>query len=340
MHKKIILSTLTLLASAASIFGQASPGNTGDQLAYVSSLYMGAESLRQSSEFIDNQVFGSGGLSVGFGYADYDYDDDVPRNFEGDFKTGSISLAYVHEFESFNAGLSFSYADGESEADATDNVGGLESDADGWLISLFAGKQWERLSLSAKGTVGELSVDTTRQTNAAITSGFAARTSDSDLTMYQLELVAFYVLLSNDDLGLSPFAKLGYSSIENDSFSESPIVFDAIAVNEIEDDSPYAEIGILLDCKAFDSFKPYASLSVWQDLGDDEVDFEATNLNRIPPPPPIETPIPDAAETVIKAKLGFDYLVSEDISLGASLGVLSGDDLDGANIAFSASWLF
>ncbi|MFP4261632.1 MAG: autotransporter outer membrane beta-barrel domain-containing protein [Opitutales bacterium] len=332
MHKKYIFLTLPILGLVTPTFGL----NTGDTIAYVTNLYIGAESLRQSSDFTDNQVFGAGGLSAGVGYADYDYDNDPPRNFDGDFQTGSFSLAYVHQFESFNVGLSFSYIDGESEGDGERaNPGKLESDADGWLISLFAGKQWERLSLSAKGTVGELSVDTTRQTDAALTlvPPRPARISDSDLTLYQIELVALYALLSNADMDLSPFVKLGYTSLENDGFEESA-TFDSFRYEEFEDEIPYAELGIKASWKSFGPFQPYAGASIWQDLADDEVNLEVSS------PTSDERDVPDAMSTVLKAKLGFDYLISEDISLGASLGYLSGDELDGMNLSLAASWQF
>jgi outer membrane autotransporter protein len=247
-------------------------------------------------------------------------------------ETTSASLAYVHGFDGLNLGVVVTAVDSEVDTTGTDinpNVA-LESEGDGWLVTLGAAKQWERFSLVLTGTMGELSFDSDREDG-----NFNTKTSDYDVTLYQIELLALYALLQNEGYTLNAFAKLGYAQVENDSIEESNSP-DAVTIDDYEDERPYAELGLTGECLSLGAFVPYVSLSVWQDLGDDEVELEGTDAatNAFA----FETP--DAAETVIKAELGFAYTVSKALRLGAGVGYFEGDKIDGMNASLFGSWSF
>jgi outer membrane autotransporter protein len=308
-------------------FGFAGGQNTEEQRAYVGSTYIGSESLRQSSAFLDGVLAGSGGISAGASYANYDVNEDSDRRFEGDYQTMGGSLGYMHAFEGFNLGVSATFIDSEFEAESTTiNPGVVETEGDGWIVSVGASKSWERLSLSVLGAIGELSFDSTRSNT------FGPKDSDYDLSLYQLELAALYALISNDDFDLSPFAKLGYISLENDGFEES-VADDVLTAEDFEDEVPYAEVGIHAALKSLGEFVPYASASVWQDLGDDSVEIEYSRIA-------LNTEIPDAAGTVIKGELGFGFTAGESLYFGGSLGYFAGDEIDGFNAGIFGAWSF
>lgn len=320
----LCLTSLGLyLVSSGFALGQ----NTGEQRAYVGSTYIGSESLRQSSAFLDGVLAGSGGISAGASYADYDVNDDTDRRFEGDYQTMGGSLGYMHAFDGFNLGVSATFIESEFEAESTTiNPGVVETEGDGWIVSVGASKSWERLSLSVRGAIGELGFDSTRSNN------FAPKNADYDLSLYQLELAGAYALISNDDFDLSPFAKLGYISLENDGFEESTAL-DDLTAEDFEDEVPYAEIGVHAALKSLGEFVPYASASVWQDLGDDAVEIEYNRSG-------LDTEIPDAVGTVIKGELGFGFAVSESFHLGGALGYFSSDEIDGFNAGLFGTWTF
>jgi len=323
---KTTTSLISLASLAAASASFAAVPNTGEQRAYVGSLYMGNESLRQSSSFLNGLLAGTAGVSAGGNYADYDFDDDTDRRFEGDFETMSGSIGYLHEFEGFNIGVAATFVESDFEADSTTtNPGVVETDGDGWILTLGASKTWERLALSVKGSVGELSFDSTRS------NAFAPKNSDYDLSMYQFELVGEYAAITKEEFDLSPFAKLGYISLENDGFAESNSA-DDISFGDYEDDLPYAELGVKATLKTLGSFAPYATASVWQDLGDDEVELEGAGVN------PID--VPDVAETVIKAGLGFGWMANDSWTFGGQLGFFSGDEVDGFILGLSGTYSF
>lgn len=329
MKKTNLLVLIASLGLASASFGQI---NTSDLSGYTGSLYLGAQSLDQASGFTGEQLLRNPGLSLGGAYSDYSVDDDTDRRFEGDVETYSGSVAYVHAFDAFNLGVVLTAVDGTLEVDGTDlnpDVT-MDTEGDGWLVSVGAAKSWERLSLVLTGTVGDLSLNSDREDGNLNT-----KTSDYDMTMYQIELAAFYAWILDEDYSLSTFAKIGYAAIENDGIDESNSP-DAVTLDDYEDERPYAVIGIHGELLSLGSFVPYASLSVWQDLGDSEVELEgvdaATNVFAFE--------VPDAAETAIRGEVGFNYAISEDWSLAASAGYFSADAIDGFDLGLSAVFSF
>lgn len=328
--KKILFRTLAPFLVFSGI--ASAQVNVSDLRAYSGSISIGAEALRQSSGFADEQILKGTGLSGGFGFADYEIDEEAGRRFEGDVETYSGSVAFVHSFDALNAGISVSAINGELDANGTDtnpNVT-MNTEGDGWLVTAGVGKSWEKLSLVLKGTVGEFDFDSDREDGNLNT-----KTSDYDLTLYQIELTAFYDFYQSADYALGSFAKLGYASLDNDGFEESNSP-DAISLEDFEDERPYAEIGLRGELFSFGAFVPQASVSVWQDLGDDGVDFDGVNAATNP----FSFETPDAAETVVKVNLGFGWAMSDDLNLGASLGYFAGNEIDGINADLALNWSF
>lgn len=324
MNKTTLFTGFSLLCAVSASYAL----NTGEQLSYTGSFYIGNESLRQSGEFIDSKLLGDSGLSAGSGFSDSDLDDDTNRLFEGDFDAVTASIAYIHAFDSVNLGVFGSFVSSNLEVESTGaNVATLETDADGWILGVGASTQWEKLSLSAKASFGSLSLDSER------INTFGTKDSNYDTTMMNLELLALYELLQNETYALRPFLKLGYTALENDDINEPVSAPDDVAIKSFEDDTPYAEIGVHADYNGFDTIFPFASLSVWQDLGDDEVELETQNGA-------LQADVPDVEQTVFKLKAGVDFMVNEDLSVGASIGYLVGDSIDGVNAGLHASWLF
>jgi hypothetical protein len=325
MKTKTLLTSLTALVAVSSSFASV-PIN--EERAYVGSFYIANESLRQSASFMDGLLLGAGGLSAGGHYADYDFDRDTDRNFEGDFETMSGSLGYLHEFDGFNLGFSATLVDATLDAEAIASSNNVAMDGEGWVLSAGASKSWEGFDFSLKASLGELGFDSTRNSQ-----GFATKDSDYELWMYQLELAGEYALVENEDYDLSPFAKLGYISLENDNFDEDPAATDAITFADFEDETPYAELGVKGVLKSFGRFTPYATASVWRDLGDDAVELEDAADGA-------SADVPDAAETVIKGGLGFGWMVNDAWTISGEVGFFSGDEIDGFNLGLSGSYTF
>jgi outer membrane autotransporter protein len=329
MKKTVLLVTLFALVAASTSFAQAL--NTSDIRGYVGSFYIGEKSLRQAASFSNEQLLYGLGISIGGDYSDFDVDEDTDRRFEGNVQTFSGSVAYVHAFEDFNLGIVLTTVSGELDVEGTLPDEALKSDGDGFLFTLGAAKQWERLSLTLTGTIGELSFDSERE--SALASA-ATKKSDYDVTLYQLELTALYALIQNEDFHLSPFLTFGYSSLENDAFEESATT-DSFTFDSFEDDSPYVELGINGQLLTLGNFVPYAAVSVWQDLGDDEVEFRVARVGRTP-----EFETPDAAQTVFYGNVGFAWMINQSWDLDAGVGYFSGDKIDGFNLSLSTTFSF
>ncbi len=316
------------ILSGLSCVTVASAFNTGDQFAYTGSFYIGGQSLSYANRLVDSKLFGSSGLSAAVAYLDVEIDEDARREYNGDFDQVVAALLYVHKFEEFSAGLALSFSDSELTADSTSaNPGNLKTDADGWLITAFVGKEWERWSLSAKASMGKLSVDSIRE------DVFSVKTSGYDSEFLSFELITLYSLISNEEWNLTPFAKVGYSTFESDAFSEVGLNPNRLDIAQIEDDVPYAEIGLRSTLLTLGSFVPYAAVSIWRDLGDDSI--ELVTQNGL-----VRADVPDAAETIIRGELGFDYSFSENFSVGAFVDFFSAEEMDGFGAALSGSWRF
>jgi hypothetical protein len=329
MKKTNFLTLLATLGLAATSFGQI---NTSDLSGYVGSFYLGNQSLDQASGFAAEKMLSQPGLSLGGEYSDYSVDDDTNRRFDGDVETTSGSVAYVHALEALNLGLVLTAVDGSLDVDGTDlnpNVT-METEADGWLFTLGAAKTWERLSLVLTGTMGTLSLESDREDGNLNT-----KTSDYDLTLYQIELSAYYAWILDEDYSISPFVKIGYASIENDGIDESNSP-DAVSIDDYEDERPYAVIGLQGELLSLGALVPYASLSVWQDLGDDETELEGTDAATNT----FSFDVPDAVGTAIRGELGFNYAINEDWSLSAAAGYFTADKLDGFDLGLSAVFSF
>ncbi len=330
MKKPILLASSFFVLFPILVFGQGI--NTSDLRAYTGSLYIGAESLRQTAAFTEDQLLDRTGFTLGGGYGDYEIDEETDRRFEGDLEAITGSVAYVHAFEALKVGIVLSAANGELDSEGTDsNAVALESEGDGWLLSLGAAKSWDKLSLVLQGTIGELSLDSKRATAVP-----GIKEADYDLSLYQIELMAAYALVENKDFLIHPFTKLGYRGLENDAFVEESPAADRLEFDAFEDDQPYAEAGVSGMLMTLGDFVPRASLSVWQDLGDDETEFEG----RDPVPNSFAFEAPDAVGTMVKGELGFGWTLDNDLSLDASAGYLIADELDGFNLAASLTYSF
>ncbi|MEM1221857.1 MAG: autotransporter outer membrane beta-barrel domain-containing protein [Verrucomicrobiota bacterium] len=330
MKKQFLLSVFASITFAGVSYAQF---NTSDINGYIGGFYIGDQALNQATAFTQSQIRTGSGVSAEVAYSDYEASEDEGRRFKGDVTTGSGSIGYVHDFDFLSVGIGLSGTSGELDAEGTDinpNVT-LESEADGWLITLGAGKTWEKFSLVLTGTAGELSADTDRE--AVV--GAATKTADYDLSLFQVEFSALYELITNETFSLSALAKLGYTSLEADGFTESAAI-DAVEIDDFEDDRTYGVIGLEGALLSLGSFIPYASVSVWQDFGDDEVELSGFD----PASNEFSTEIPDAVETAILGKVGFDYEIGEDWLVGASVGFFSGDDVDGFDASLGATFRF
>lgn len=327
-HQTLLLA-LGGLSSSISLYAI----NTSDLNAYTGGNYLGAEGVRQVSGFTANQLTSNPGIAGGVSYGDYDVDEDKGRRFDGEYDVLSASIGYVHEFGGWKIGGAVSFVDTDFESVGTDtnpNVS-LDTDGDGWIVSLGASKEWDKWSLILQGGIGELSLDSERENGS-----FATKTSDYDTSLYYLSAAVYYALLENEDWTITPFAELGYMTTETDGFTESNSTPDFVSLDEIEDDVPYGKIGAEIEYLGFSQFTPFLTLAVWQDLGDDEVDVDGSDSISAP----FEFEIPDAAETVFSIATGVEIEVTENFDMGASVGYFSGDDIDGYNLALSGVFTF
>lgn len=328
--KTVSLASLTALLAAASAVSAAI--NTSDITSYAGTFALGQQGIGQASDFGSTQLLSGGGLALSGAYADADVDEDDDRRYEADLETTSISLGYVHAFDGFNLGVAISAVNNEFDADGTDlnpNVR-LETEGDGWIVSVGASKQWEKLELVALAGAGELSYDNTR-----VNGSFNEKNSDYDSSLFFFSVKALYEVYQSDSLEIRPFLELGYVSIENDGFTESNSP-DFVTLDDYEDQTPYAELGLNLQYVGFEAFHPYLNLSVWQDLGDDEVEIDGTD--SVASPTSFE--VPDVAQTVFNAELGFAFAVTDNLDLGANVGFFTGDELSGYSAGLSAVFSF
>ena len=329
-------TTQTLLLAIGSVAASVAHAALNDEsnVAYIGGNYLGAECLRQVSVFTNNQLLSDTGLTGGLGYGDYDTDAAKGRRFDADFDVMTASLGYTHQFEGFKLGASVSYVDTDFDSDSEDeNSFSLDTDGDGWIISMGASKEWEKFSLVVQGGMGELSLDSKRENT------FGEKKSDYDTSLYYFSAAVYYELYETEDWAITPFLELGYIVTESDSFSEevSSGLGDPYSIDELEDDVPYGKIGADFEYLGFDSVIPFLTLAVWQDLGDDEVDLDGKD----PIGNSFDTfEIADAAETVLSVTTGASYQVTESLSLDASVGYFSGDDVDGYNLGLAGVFSF
>jgi len=327
---KSLFTFLTLGLSLSAVPSYAAAPNTPEQRGYAGSLYVGAEAWRQSSTVFDYALFSGQSLVGGLSFASYDIEEETGRGIEGDTDVMSGSVGYFHEFEGFNIGLMINVLDANLEVKGSNTpaVSELDNDGDGFLVTVGAGKRWDSLTVTMQASAGELSFDSERL------SAFPfAKNADYDLQILGFELAAAYALIDEEAYTLTPFAKLGYVLLENDGFEEGAAGTpnDARIYADFEDEQPFVEVGVDAQLLNLAPFIPRASVSIWQDLGDDEVEYETDAVTY---------KTPDAVQTVVEARLGFDWAISEEILLGASVGYFAGDEIDGVNGDLALVWRF
>lgn len=272
------------------------------------------------------------GFALGGAYSDAEVSEDSGRRYDADLETSSISLGYVHEFDGFNVGISVSAVNSEFDSVGTDtnpNVR-LESEGDGWIVTVGASKKWEKLEVVALAGSGELSFDSSR-----VNGSFNEKESDYDSSLFFFSVKALYEVYQSDRVEVRPFLELGYVSIENDGFKESNSP-DFVTLDDYEDQRPYAELGLNLQYVGNETFHPYLNLSVWQDLGDDQVEIDGTDSVALP----FSIEVPDAVQTLLNAELGFSIKVTDSLNLGANIGYFAGDNLSGYSGGLSAVFSF
>jgi hypothetical protein len=323
--------SLILLASAVS-FQFASAQFNGVAQSYVSDVHNASILGLSVAETTTTALHGQGGLTLAGNYLSYDSDSVSDRQFEGDRDTYSLGLGYVFKLDSVSLGATISFVDTETELDGTDTNGGtFDAQGDGIVLSLGAATEVGRFALSAVGGWGQMSTDAERP-------GFFPTerlTADYDTSYIFIEVGAIFDWVSEESYSLRPSAKLGYQSIEIDRFTEVSSeagLSSEIAFNAIEDDVLYAEIGLLAEYYGFDRLVPFASLSVWHDLGDSEVELSS--------PDRASDDVPDLFETLFTGTVGFAFNVSENLNLGASASYFTGDELSGFNLGLSSTFSF
>jgi outer membrane autotransporter protein len=303
----------------------------GDRKSYVSEVH--------SSSLIGLNIAGStahalrseGGLSVSGMFSEYDSDSDTERQYEGDRETSGATFGYVHVLENVSLAASVTVFETETELEGTDTNGGtFESDGDGLVISLGAGSQFGDFSLSAVGGWGETSSDAER------VGTFGLMEADFDTTFYYLEFALTYDWIVEEDYSIRPSAKLGYQAIETESFDEETAILlsDRTDFDNIEDEVLYVELAIIAEYYGFGQLVPFASVSIWQDLGESEVELEGETLSTL------SSDVPDLFETVFSATVGVNFDINEQFSVGAAAEYFSGDELDGYNLGLSGNFTF
>ena len=105
---------------------------------------------------------------------------------------------------------------------------------------------------------------------------------------------------------------------------------------------PYVELGVTVRYLDFDLFIPYASISVWQDLGDDDVKLKARQVGFFSTEPsfPVEKKVADPVETIMNYAFGCEANVTDDIHLKAEAVYFSGGDIEGYRLGLSANYSF
>ena len=327
---RLLLSLASLVWTSAVLNAQ----NAEDIKQYIGANYIGAEGMRQVSGQNSSQLLGEAGIFVGVGYTDTDVDDESERFFEGDYTVFTTSLGYVHAFDGFNFGAAITYFDADSDFEGTDtNDSDIEMDGDGWMFSAGASKRWEKLSLVVQGGFGELSMDGERANT--FTSLFGVKEADFDTSIYYLSSTVLYSLYKTEQWAITPSAELGYVVTESDGFDEDGIP-DQASLDDLEDDTPYIQVGAEFEYLGFDRVTPFLSLALWYDLGDDEVDLDGTDATDAP----IEGEIPDAVETLFTITTGASVQLTDSLSLDGSLGYFTGDEIDGYNLSLAGVFSF
>lgn len=319
------------LLMATGAFAQ----NATDLPAFTGSLDISNLALQKVENATGELIRGESGITGFVDYGDYEIDSTSGRLFDADVETLIASIGYARAWDEIKFGVFFSYIDSDFESDLTDtNVGTLDTDGDGWFVSFGAATNFldGALTLTLQGGGGELSFDSDRQSPVGL------NVSDYDTTLYYISLHGIYDLYETEEGSIKPFIELGYFGIDSDGFQEVTLaaLSDAADIDDFEDEIPYVEVGVDFVYTGLDALTPYLTLSLWQDLGDDEVDIDGLTATDAP----LAVDVSDAIETLFTAELGASTELFEDFTLDVSVRYLVADELDGFNVGVAGSYHF
>lgn len=333
-----IIAALFCLNS--SLFALANPAFNGDRLAHVAGLQATSFTSLEAANAMGKAVRNKSGLNVSGSYSDYNSGDESGREYKGDVELHSSSLAYVHKFSNFSLGGSFSYIEQDLNFKNTDGAGGLSSsNADGYTFSAGGATELGDFTLTLVGGFGQLSTDSSLRNDDGRTN------TDYDTDFYFVAATVIYNWIENDTYSLQPWLTLGYQSMRIGNFSEikgGVGTFGQTEYDDLEDEVPYAELGVTVRYLDFDLIIPYASISVRQDLGDDAVKLNARQLTNLATEPnfPVEKKVADPVETIMNYAFGCEANVTDDIHVKAEAAYFSGGDIDGYRLGLSANYSF
>ncbi len=333
-----LIATLPLLTSG--LFGMANPALNGDRLAHVAGLQATSFSGVEAANSMGAAVRGPSGASVASSYSEYDSDSASDREYQGDVQMLSSSLAYVHDFSSFSLGASLGYLEHDLDFDNTNGAGGsLSTEADGFLFSVGGATDLGDFTLSLVGGWGQL------ETDALLRNSEGSNRTDYDTDFYFVAATAVYHWIEDTSYSVSPWLTLGFQSIRIDHFSEidgATGTFGQTEYDDLEDEVPYVEVGLKVRYLGFDSVTPYASLSVWNDLGDDQVDFSSKAVDFLGTEPTFEVDreVADSVRTLLNYVIGCEVTLTDEIGVTAEATYFDGGEIEGYRLGLSGNYKF
>jgi outer membrane autotransporter protein len=322
-RRYIFLAALNV-ALAGSLSAQFATSNALEAQAYGAVVNQGHTALSSASDFALNNLSGVSGFYGGYAYDNVETDPTGPdRAFDTDSTQHGMNVGYVHHFDKMVAGLSLSYFDSETEANYADagNVGIVELDGDGWIVSAGVADTWDQLTLSIVGGFGQQSLDGSRRSTSNLTLGKSD--SSFDLDLYYLTIDAHYEIALSERASVAPFLQLNYLNVSSDSFTESGGA-DSGQADSIERDWITSELGLRSSLNVSDALTASLVLSWEYDFDNSKTDIAGDDNGGTFG----GLGVPDVGENRFKATIGLDYLLSENWVLSADVSLATGDDYD------------
>lgn len=335
-NRRSLLFVALNCALAGSLPAQFIISNAQEAQGYGAVINQGHTALSSASDFALGSLSAGAGFHVGYHYDDVDADrDGADRAFDTDITHNSANLAYVHQFEEFVAGLSVSYIDSDTEAKFSDsgNVGKVELDGDGWIVSGAVADTWDQLTLSLVGGFGQLSNDGTRYSTSNTTLGKSDSSFDTDL--YYFTIDGNYDIVLSERLTVAPFVRLNYLNVSSDSFSEKG-GNDSGKMDSIDRDWITSELGLRSLVRVSDALS--ASLALSWEYDFDSSDTEVAGYDTLGTYDGLD--VPDVGENRFKAIVGLDYSISDTWALSGDLSFASGEEYDAFGAGGALSYTF
>jgi hypothetical protein len=335
-NRRYLLLVALNCAVAGSLSAQFIISNAQEAQGYGSVINQGHTALSSASDFALGSLSAGSGFHVGYSYDDVETDPDgADRAFDTEITQNSGNVAYVHQFDEIVAALSVSYIVSDTEAKYSDagNVGKVELDGDGWIVSGAVADTWDQLTLSIVGGFGQLSNDGSRRSTSNTTLGKSDSSFDTDL--YYFTIDGNYEIVVSERMVVAPFVQLNYLNVSSGSFSEKDGA-DSGKMDSIDRDWITSELGLRSLVNISDALAVSLALSWEYDFDSSETEvFGYDTLGTYG-----GLDVPDVGESRLKAVVGIDYSLSESWALSADFSYASGDDYDAFGAGGTLSYTF